>query len=131
MAEYRVKWEIDIEATSPEAAAEQALDIQRDGFSMATCFAVIDEVGKSTPVDLGDAFNWKHTELVRRRNLASLLKAALHMLDNGEEISDGTGRGFNIELDPELAAPHLRKISEALDGLNIHDCDAVDKLFPH
>ncbi len=38
--EYTVKWEIQVEATSPEAAARQALEIQRDVTSTATVFEV-------------------------------------------------------------------------------------------
>jgi hypothetical protein len=38
--EYTVKWEIQVEATSPEAAARQALEIQRDENSTATVFEV-------------------------------------------------------------------------------------------
>lgn len=38
--EYTVKWEIQVEATSPEAAARQALEIQRDFTSTATVFEV-------------------------------------------------------------------------------------------
>lgn len=41
MAEYRVIWEIDIEADSPEEAAEKALIIQRDPESTATNFTVV------------------------------------------------------------------------------------------
>jgi hypothetical protein len=37
---YRVVWNIDLEATSPIAAAEQALGIQRDPLSGATVFMV-------------------------------------------------------------------------------------------
>ena len=37
---YRVKWEIDIEADSPFAAAREALRIQRDTESTATVFIV-------------------------------------------------------------------------------------------
>lgn len=37
---YRVTWEIDLEADSAEDAAIQALGIQRDPDSTATCFAV-------------------------------------------------------------------------------------------
>jgi hypothetical protein len=37
---YRVTWEIDIEAPSPEQAAKEALIIQRDNKSIATCFRV-------------------------------------------------------------------------------------------
>ncbi len=49
--EYRVKWEIDIEAKSPRKAAEGALRIQRK-ISDATFFEVIDKNGKVTLVDL-------------------------------------------------------------------------------
>ena len=38
MTSYRVVWEIDIEAETPQAAAEQAHAIQRDPYSMATVF---------------------------------------------------------------------------------------------
>lgn len=40
MAEYRVRWEIDIEAGSNEQAARVALAIQRDPESTATVFQV-------------------------------------------------------------------------------------------
>lgn len=37
---YLVRWNIDIFATSPEEAAAQALEIQRDPASLATVFEV-------------------------------------------------------------------------------------------
>lgn len=37
---FRVTWEIDIEADSPEDAAREALRIQRDTESIATVFDV-------------------------------------------------------------------------------------------
>lgn len=40
MTEYRVRWEIDIEADSPQEAAEKALLIQRRHNSIATVFDV-------------------------------------------------------------------------------------------
>ena len=40
--EYTVKWEIQVEANSPEAAARQALEIQRDFTSTATVFEIYD-----------------------------------------------------------------------------------------
>lgn len=40
MANYFVKWTIDIEADSPEEAAQKALEIQRNPESIATCFSV-------------------------------------------------------------------------------------------
>jgi hypothetical protein len=42
MKEYRVTWEIDIDADSPEEAAQKALDIQRNPESMATVFDVFE-----------------------------------------------------------------------------------------
>ena len=44
--EYLVKWEIDIEADSPEEAAVIALDIQRDRLSNALCFTVTNKETK-------------------------------------------------------------------------------------
>jgi len=43
MIEYRVKWEIDIEADNDLEAARIALDIQRDSGSDATIFEVTKE----------------------------------------------------------------------------------------
>lgn len=40
MTEYRVTWEIDLDAASPYEAAEWALRIQRDRDSIATMFKV-------------------------------------------------------------------------------------------
>lgn len=37
---YRVRWEIDIEATSPTAAAERAREIQMDPYNIATFYKV-------------------------------------------------------------------------------------------
>lgn len=57
---YLVKWEIDIDAESPEQAATQALIIQRDPYSTANCFKVKEhgETGFRF-VDLGEGpFNF-------------------------------------------------------------------------
>lgn len=40
---YAVRWEMEIEAVSPEAAARKALEIHRDPESIATCFQVHDQ----------------------------------------------------------------------------------------
>lgn len=40
MGHYRVAWEIDVEASSPQEAAWEALAIQRDRTSTATVFDV-------------------------------------------------------------------------------------------
>lgn len=49
---YRVTWEIDVDASSPRDAAEQALAIQRDVFSDATVFTVKTAGRRSELVDL-------------------------------------------------------------------------------
>lgn len=41
MPEYTVRWEIEIDADSPEEAARMALEIQRDPRSTALVFDVI------------------------------------------------------------------------------------------
>lgn len=43
MTLYTVKWEIEIEADNPVAAAQEALAIQRDPESIATFFEVTEE----------------------------------------------------------------------------------------
>jgi hypothetical protein len=45
----RVKWEIDIDAATPQEAAQKALEIQRDPDSIATVFEV-----DGVHVDLGE-----------------------------------------------------------------------------
>lgn len=52
MSEYLISWEIGLVADTPEEAAQQALEIQRDPNSMATVFDVTDENGETTRVDL-------------------------------------------------------------------------------
>lgn len=53
MPEYRVTWEMDIDADSPREAAEKALAVQRNPESIATIFTVTPRV-KTTFVDLND-----------------------------------------------------------------------------
>jgi len=46
MAErYRVQWEIDLEADSPEEAAREALRIQRNPESIATVYEIFNDEG--------------------------------------------------------------------------------------
>jgi hypothetical protein len=52
MPEYRVTWEIELDADSPREAAAKALAIQRDPDSVATVFDVIDETGNRERIDL-------------------------------------------------------------------------------
>ena len=54
MADYYVTWDIELDATSPEVAAEMALEIQRDPTSIATVFTVFDENGVETRVDTSE-----------------------------------------------------------------------------
>jgi hypothetical protein len=49
---YRVTWEIDVDASSPRDAAEQALAIHRDPFSTATVFTVKTAGRRSEMIDL-------------------------------------------------------------------------------
>ena len=52
MTDYRVLWEIDIEAGTPEDAVREALLIQRDSNSTATCFTVTNkESGEKFEID--------------------------------------------------------------------------------
>lgn len=41
--EYLVTWQIEVYADTPEDAARQALAIQRDSGSLATCFTVAEK----------------------------------------------------------------------------------------
>lgn len=43
---YRIQWEIDLEASSPQEAAREALEIHRDPESIALVFQVINERGR-------------------------------------------------------------------------------------
>jgi hypothetical protein len=52
MKEYRVRWEIDVTADSPQEAARIALAVQRDITSTALVFEVCDEGGHVDVIDL-------------------------------------------------------------------------------
>lgn len=55
MNQYKVIWEIEIDAPSAEAAAEQAREFQLDPNSHATVFKVVQESTKSVfLVDLAE-----------------------------------------------------------------------------
>jgi hypothetical protein len=51
---YRVQWEIDIEADTPEDAARQAFEIMHDPTSIASVFDVKGEDGITHQVDTAD-----------------------------------------------------------------------------
>lgn len=52
MRTYRVTWEIELDAETPEDAAREALEIQRNPDSTATVFKVYDEKGIDHAFDL-------------------------------------------------------------------------------
>jgi hypothetical protein len=52
MTSYRVQWEIDVDADTPEDAARQAFEMMRDPESIATVFSVRDAQGKSVCIDM-------------------------------------------------------------------------------
>jgi hypothetical protein len=52
MTTYSIKWEIEIDAKTPEDAARKALEIQRDPASIATVFDVYEKEGNHTCIDL-------------------------------------------------------------------------------
>jgi len=52
MVNYKIKWEIDIEADSPEEAVGKALEIQRDVESLANIFEVTDSEGNVKEIDV-------------------------------------------------------------------------------
>lgn len=54
MTEFRVIWEIDIEAETPTHAVEQAFAIQQDPETMVTVFSVTCPDGDVTTIDLLD-----------------------------------------------------------------------------
>jgi hypothetical protein len=59
--DYTVTWEIQLSADSPRAAAELALEIQRDVYSDAVVFSVTGDDGNQTTVDLMEAENENDT----------------------------------------------------------------------
>jgi hypothetical protein len=56
MADYLVRWEIDMEdVATPEEAAARALIVQRDAQSMATVFQVTNKkTGETFKIDMED-----------------------------------------------------------------------------
>ena len=51
MPEYKLKWEIDLTADTPQEAAIEAMRVQRDVSSIASVFTVTDEAGNETIID--------------------------------------------------------------------------------
>ena len=76
MPNYKVEWEIDIEAGSPEQAAKCALAIQRDTESTATVF----KVWMQGPCPSC------HCHLVHRKNCSRIKKTGSDYVDKVFEI---------------------------------------------
>jgi hypothetical protein len=68
---YRVRWEIDIDADTPQEAAQKALAIQRDPQSIANVFDVFDESGQVERVDIQEM---EETAAAQRGSETSLPK---------------------------------------------------------
>ena len=49
---YKVTWEIEIDACSPQSAARWALDTMRDPSGFAPYFSVRDEDGTESEIDM-------------------------------------------------------------------------------
>jgi hypothetical protein len=56
MSEYRVRWEIDVEADTPQEAAEKARRYAVKEDTTATCFDVYARVAESGGIDDGPIF---------------------------------------------------------------------------
>jgi len=64
METYRVRWTVDVDAESPEDAAQQALEIQRDDENLVTCFRVAPWVPwRHTALPPHEADKWVDIEL--------------------------------------------------------------------
>lgn len=74
--EFRVIWEIDIDADNPTAAAKQARALQLEVNTSATIFHIWEHAaGKMHRIDIaGDTEKLEHTELIAVRAALRLLQ---------------------------------------------------------
>jgi hypothetical protein len=87
MAEYRVSWDIDIEAGGLVRAARQALAIQRDIESSAVVFTVeAVKSGRKYSVDLAEEPSAKRLHDSSATQVAVLLKARFPWLGTPQSI---------------------------------------------
>lgn len=88
MKTYRVRWEIDIEADTPEEAALRALIVQRnrDEANVATVFDVAERDGRW----LDDADSWETVDL--KETTAEQAEIRIQALKACGQIARETGR---------------------------------------
>jgi hypothetical protein len=119
-ATYRVRWVIDLEATTPLAAAIQALGIQRTPGSSATVFTISREVGgvvTEEEVDLGEEnpFRRPQSTVTRETVLCGHCGSAetFYVEDVGQYArlwaEDGTARcsGADLQTDEDGDDPRV------------------------
>jgi len=81
MKTYIVEWAIDVDADSPHSAAVEALKIQRDRESTATCFTLLEQDGDGTQHTV-DLEGWVDRDNARREQTIEDLQVMVHC---GEE----------------------------------------------
>jgi hypothetical protein len=113
MPEYLVRWEIDIEADSPQQAAAQALAIQRDRHAIATVFDVHEKLVCGLPaepvkVDAAAIAGAEHDPGVR-----------LNAIDRDEEQDDDQALlpdGSRCDWDERLRTVNARRVRRTGEG---------------
>ena len=93
MTEYHVTWEIDLDAASPQEAAEHALAIQRDPDSAATVFDVTDSTGTTDRIDLEGADESGNSDRLDESD-TSCAACGRNLDDEKDAIHAPTGRSY-------------------------------------
>lgn len=108
MKTYLVRWEIDIDAETPEAAAEEALNVQRDPDSLATHFDVFEtteegrRVGVPISIDVsGIGETQKPLPSLGSGTKRSIATKAVGLLDPRDAVSVDTAKSKVQEADDE------------------------------
>lgn len=130
---YRVRWEIDVDAETPVAAAMQALEMVSDPNSSAHVFDAVDESGQMERIDLDELLGpyergsskakWRRgwvkamNRQLTQRELATVLAALRYWqhdieLNGVENFIDAAG--FFTEVMP-LTAEEIDVLAEALN----------------
>ena len=111
MANYSVVWEIDIEADSPEEAAETARYYQTVSGTTATVFEVWDKMGKITRVDLLE--NEEQTEEHSSQTSLSVPRHNRYARERKQnQVSVRIAPGKQITLSPGEHSQLIRAIVE-------------------